>query len=169
MNDHAPLSTPVPVNPEAWMATVRTAWRAEGHRLTAPRLRLLEAIVSYAAPFSAEQIYNDMHSAAAAPGRATVYRTLEQLHSAGWLARIHTQQGETGYVPCFPGHLHHMVCTGCGAVITFSGCALDELLARLAEQTHFAIEGHLLQLYGRCAACQARNGNKKPAAAEEPA
>jgi Fur family ferric uptake transcriptional regulator len=39
-------------------------------------------------------------------------------------------------------------------VIAFEGCAIDDLLARLASQTDFAIEGHLLQLSGRCASCR---------------
>ncbi|NTU85164.1 MAG: transcriptional repressor [Chloroflexales bacterium] len=150
-------SRPARVNPEAWANAVRAAWHAGGLRATEPRLRVLKTITRYAAPFTAEQLYTDLLAAAGErPGRATVYRTLEQLHGAGWLARIHTQGGEAGYAPSFPGHLHHLVCTSCGIVIAFEGCALDELLERLAAQTSFAIEGHLLQLYGRCAACRKR-------------
>lgn len=152
---HEALPQPARVNPEAWSNAVRGAWQAGGLRATEPRLRLLETMARYAAPFSAEQLYGDLLSAdGERPGRATVYRTIEQLHSAGWLARIHQQGAEAGYAPSFPGHLHHLVCTSCGVVIAFEGCALDELLARLAAQTDFAIEGHLLQLYGRCAECR---------------
>lgn len=152
---HEAPSQPARVNPEAWESAVRSAWQAGGVRATEPRLRLLGTMARYTAPFSAEQLYNDMLVAGGErPGRATVYRTIEQLHSAGWLARIHHQGAEAGYAPSFPGHLHHLVCTSCGVVIAFEGCALDELLARLASQTSFAIEGHLLQLYGRCAECR---------------
>jgi Fur family ferric uptake transcriptional regulator len=154
MSQPPPESTPAPVSPEAWKQAVRGAWQAAGSRLTEPRSRLLDAIVGYETPFSAEQLYASLCGAAEAPGRATVYRTLEQLHSAGWLARIHTQASEAGYVPSLPGHMHHLICTACGTVIAFEGCALDALLARLARQTSFAIEGHLLQLYGRCARCR---------------
>lgn len=136
------------------MQSVRGAWQSGGHRLTEPRVRVLQTIARYATPFSAEQLCADLAQGDEPPGRATVYRTLEQLHSTGWLARIHPQSGEAGYVPSFPGHLHHLVCTNCGVVIAFEGCALDGLLERLASQTSFAIEGHLLQLYGRCANCK---------------
>jgi Fur family ferric uptake transcriptional regulator len=140
------------------MRAVRGAWQAAGLRATEPRVRVLQTIARYARPFSAEELYADLKGQDDAnTGRATVYRTLEQLHSGGWLARIHQQGLEAGYAPSFPGHLHHLVCTSCGVVIAFEGCALDELLARLAAQTNFAIDGHLLQLYGRCAACQARS------------
>lgn len=153
MTTSAPHSAPVAVNPDVWIKAVRAALHAGGYRMTEPRDRLLRSISSYSIPFSAEQLYADLDRD---PGRATVYRTLEQLHSMGWLARIHTQGVEAGYVPSFPGHLHHIVCTGCGAVVAFEGCALGDLLERLAAQTNFAIEGHLLQLYGRCAICRAQ-------------
>ncbi|NJM04981.1 transcriptional repressor [Candidatus Gracilibacteria bacterium] len=144
----------VGVNPEFWVKAVRSYWQGGGYRLTEPRQRMLDSMVAYAAPFSAEQLYADMQTVeVVAPGRATVYRTIEQLNGAGWLARIHTQSGE-GYVPSFPGHLHHLVCTRCGKVVAFEGCALEGLVERLASQTDFMIEGHLLQLYGRCGECQ---------------
>ncbi|MEI8165292.1 MAG: Fur family transcriptional regulator [Chloroflexales bacterium] len=151
------MSRPARVNPEAWTNAVRGAWLSGGRRVTEPRLRVLTTVARYAAPFTAEQLYTDIQTTGDEhPGRATVYRTLEQLSSAGWLARIHTQGGEVGYAPSFPGHMHHLVCTNCGIVIAFEDCALDELLVRLAAQTNFAIEGHLLQLYGRCAECRKR-------------
>lgn len=137
------------------MQAVQGAWQAGGLRATGPRLRVLQTISRYRVPFSAEELYATLKARRDdRTGRATVYRTLEQLHSAGWLARIHQQGSEAGYVPSFPGHLHHLVCTSCGVVIAFEGCALDELVARLAAQTSFAIESHLLQLYGRCAMCR---------------
>lgn len=153
---------PARVNPDAWMQAVRGAWQAGGLRVTEPRLRVLQTITRYTAPFSAEQLYDDL-SGDERTGRATVYRTLEHLHSAGWLARIHGGAGDEGYVASFPGHVHHLVCTSCGTVIAFEGCALDELVARLAAQTDFTIEGHLLQLYGRCAACRTAGGHARDA------
>lgn len=154
MTNVATVSSPVRVNPEAWVKTVRTAWQAAHQRLTEPRIRVLRRIASYTAPFSAEQLYADLHADGAPTGRATVYRTLEQLQSAGWVARIHTTGADAGYIASWPGHTHHLVCTDCGAVVTFEGCALGDLIASLARQTSFAIEGHLLQIYGRCADCQ---------------
>ncbi len=154
MSNAQSQSTTVRVNPDAWVKTVRSAWQAAHQRMTEPRIRLLRRIANYTTPFSAEQLYADLQADGPPPGRATVYRTIDQLHSAGWLARIHTGGTEAGYIVSWPGHLHHLVCTNCGTVIAFEGCALGDLLANLARETDFAIEGHLLQIYGRCATCQ---------------
>jgi Fur family ferric uptake transcriptional regulator len=142
------------IQPEKWIAAVEAAWRSTGHRMTEPRNRVLRSIAFYTTPFSAEQLYADLQQDRACPGRATVYRALEQLMSEGWLTRIHSPTGEAGYSPSWPGHIHHLVCRLCGKVVPFEGCALDNLLASLVRQTEFTIEGHLLEIYGLCAACQ---------------
>ncbi|MEI6775713.1 MAG: Fur family transcriptional regulator [Chloroflexales bacterium] len=150
-----PLSADtIHVSPDVWKQGVRALWHTAGSRVTKPRVRVLDAIMRYQTPFSAEQLCADLGQSISPPGRATVYRTIEQLSESGWLARIHTQTGEAGYVPSLPGHLHHLICTACGVVIAFEGCVLDDLLVRLGSQTDFAIEGHLLQIYGRCANCK---------------
>lgn len=153
-------SQPAPVDPVAWVQAVRGAWQTGGLRATEPRVRVIQTIARYSAPFSAEELYAELRRQDGRTGRATVYRTLDQLQSAGWLARIHPRGGDAGYAPSFPGHRHHLVCTACGTVITFEGCALDELVAHLASQTAFTIEGHLLQLYGRCAQCKEIRGEQ---------
>lgn len=148
-------SIPLSINPEQWMTAVQASWRATGHRITEPRNRVLRCIASYTTPFSAEQLYADLQQAdTIPPGRATVYRALEQLTGEGWVARIHTHAGEAGYSASWPGHVHHLVCISCGKVVAFEGCTLDTLVTNLTRQTDFTIEGHLLEVYGRCADCQ---------------
>ncbi|MCU0491675.1 MAG: transcriptional repressor [Chloroflexaceae bacterium] len=142
------------VNPDAWVRTVRSSWQNAGHRMTEPRTRVLERIAGYTTPFTAEQLYADLQADGHAPGRATVYRTLEQLHTEGWVARIHSSGLDTGYIASWPGHMHHLVCTNCGVVVAFEGCFLGDMMAKLASETNFTIDGHLLQLYGRCIRCQ---------------
>jgi Fur family ferric uptake transcriptional regulator len=51
--------------------------------------------------------------------------------------------------------MHHLICTNCGKVVAFEGCMMGDLIDQLSRQTNFAIEGHLFQIYGRCAACRA--------------
>lgn len=146
-------SAPIPVNPERWMSAVQAAWRATGHRMTEPRSQVLRYIASYSTPFSAEQLYAALQQDQLSPGRATVYRALEQLSHEGWIVRIHVGSADSTYSVSWPGHIHHLVCTSCGRVVAFAGCALDALLAQLSQQTGFQIEGHLLEVYGLCDEC----------------
>jgi len=46
------------------------------------------------------------------------------------------------------------VCSKCGQVIDFTDCELDTLENKLSGETGFSIEGHLLELWGRCRACR---------------
>ena len=159
MSDTLQTAASVPANPEAWVSMVRSAWQTSGHRITEPRMRVLRRIAGYITPFTAEQLYTDLLHDSPPPGRATVYRALEQLHEAGWLARLHPGMADSGYIASWPGHLHHLICTNCGAVVAFEGCALGDLADRLTASTDFTIEGHLLQIYGRCAKCRVAAAN----------
>ncbi|CAN5582119.1 transcriptional repressor [soil metagenome] len=121
-----------------------------GYRTTVPRRQVVEAVLRQSRPFTAEQLV------AALPGigRATVYRTLEILSGIELVHRILNPGGFPLYVVGQPGHRHHLVCTGCGQVIEFTGCPIDDLVAVLTRDTSFSISSHHLEITGLCPACQ---------------
>ena len=139
-----------------WTERVVSNLADEGHRLTGPRRAILEHVLRYNAPFTAEELIADLQREHAQIGRATVYRTLELLHSQQWLSLVHRPEGEHGYVVAEPGHQHHLVCRSCGSVVAFEGCEIDTLLGGLAERLNFRIEGHWLEAFGICRECQWR-------------
>ncbi len=51
------------------------------------------------------------------------------------------------------GHHHHLVCSVCGATVDFADCDLGALEERLAKETGFEMQGHLLEVYGTCPQC----------------
>lgn len=120
-----------------------------GHRVTSPRRRVIDAVLGHERPFSAEQIVAEAPEA----GRATVYRTLELLASVDILNRILQADGHPAYVVGSPGHRHHLVCSGCGATVSFTACPVDELVENLRASTHYAIAGHHLEVFGTCPNC----------------
>lgn len=123
-----------------------------GRRLTGPRRELLSVIGSLEGHFSAEEL------AAAAPGvgRATVFRTLRLLQDAGVVCQVVGPDGALEYRVTAVGHHHHLVCAECGSVDDFSGCDISDLLNELAARTGYEVSAHRLEVYGRCATCQAR-------------
>jgi Fur family ferric uptake transcriptional regulator len=142
-----------------WVERVTEYLSKKGHRLTDPRRAILEQILRYKLPFTAEELLADMQKADLPVGRATVYRTLELLHGHQWLSLVHRPEGEHGYVVSERTHQHHLVCRNCSSVIAFEGCELETLLDDLAVRLNFQIEGHWLEAFGLCQTCQRAQEN----------
>jgi Fur family ferric uptake transcriptional regulator len=131
----------------------------QGYRLTGPRRAVLDEVVRREVPFTSADLRTTMQQHAPTIGRATVFRTLDLLARLGVVQRIH-EDAEGGrchmYLACDAGHHHHLICQGCGAVADFAEeAALENLMHRVEQQTAYRIEGHRLELVGRCPACQA--------------
>ena|SRR6478752_218418 len=131
----------------------------DGHRLTGPRRAVLEKVVSRDAPFTSGELLEAMQKEAPGIGRATVFRTLDLLARMGVVQRIHTDADGGrchAYLACDTFHHHHLICNSCGSVTDFSeDKALDALVREVERRTAFRVEGHRLELTGRCPACQA--------------
>ena len=126
---------------------------SHGHRITAPRRAVIDAVLLHDRPFTAEQIVVEAPEA----GRATVYRTLELLASIDVLTRILQADGHPAYVVGEPGHRHHLVCSGCGTTVAFTACPVDQIVEDLQETTRFRIDGHHLEVFGACPECATPN------------
>jgi Fur family ferric uptake transcriptional regulator len=135
--------------------TVETVLAEHGYRLTSPRQVVLATVLDRERPFTAEQIVAEVKARQPGVGRATVYRTLEILASVDVLTRFLQADGHPAYITGTPGHRHHLVCSDCGSVIAFTSCPVDELVRDLSRDTDFAIDGHLLEVFGRCPTCRA--------------
>jgi len=137
-----------------WRAGVGQALATARSRATTPRREVVDWIAARQAPFTAEDVVADLVQTQHQGSRPTVYRTLEWLRTAGWLARVLSDSSEHAFARTIPGHYHHAVCTNCGVTLLLAGCgALASVNTALAAQG-FAIQGHLLEVYGRCATCQ---------------
>lgn len=126
-----------------------------GYRLTAPRLAVLEVFLSSQRVLSPLEVFERARERYPTLGLVTVYRTIEILDQLGVLWRVHQPQGCQGFVAAREGHVHLLVCQGCGNVEYFYGEILqDGFTARLAEDSGFQIKAHWFQLFGLCASCQ---------------
>ncbi len=121
-----------------------------GHRITRSRRRVLEALVETPAHFTVE----DVLQRARGVGRATVFRTMKLLQDLNVVCRVLMEDGSLHYRLSTRGHHHHLVCRSCGRVEDFSTCDVSGLVHELAQSTSYEIEGHWLEVYGRCASCR---------------
>ncbi len=134
----------------------RLLWQLSqgGYRVTRPRRAVIRALLeggSYASP---AEVHERARAHCSSVGLVTVYRTLDLLAGLGFVRRIHADNGCHGYAVAEHGHRHHLVCRGCGATVEFEGCDLSAFLARVGDDTGYAIEDHLLELIGLCASCR---------------
>ena len=130
-----------------------------GYRPTGPRRVVVDEILSRRVPFTSAELLGSVQAHSPGIGRATVFRTIDLLSRMGILQRIH-QDPDGGrchaYLACSDTHHHHLICNVCGKVTDFrEEAGLDALVRQIEQHTDFKVEGHRLELVGRCATCQA--------------
>lgn len=130
-----------------------------GARVTGPRRRVAELIGGRTGHFTAADLLEDAARRDLPAGRATVFRSLELLVELGLVERLDLPTGGHAYIRCEPVHHHHVVCGACGRSVEVEDCGMTAVAREVARRTGFSIDGHRLELYGRCPDC---NG-KEPA------
>jgi Fur family transcriptional regulator, ferric uptake regulator len=87
-------------------------------------------------------------------GRASVYRTLEQLEALHLVQKIDIGGEAAGYERLDPGeHHHHLVCEECGALEPFADQRLERAIAAISRASNFEVETHDVVLKGTCPVC----------------
>ena len=125
-----------------------------GHKLTKPRLTILNLIEQSGGHTTSTELLTLVEQFDPSIGQASVFRTLDLLIKLGiiWTSG---QGGSTIHYMVMPGgHHHHIVCKQCRKLIEFDDCRLDTLIGELEKTYGVHVEGHLLELYGLCQACQ---------------
>lgn len=129
--------------------------REHGYKLTPQRHAVLKVMAASHDHLTPEAIYVKARLGKPDIGLVTIYRTLDLLSELSLVCRIHARDGCHSYMMRRPtDHHHHLVCSGCGTVVDFTGCSLSELEKELAQKTKFDISGHLLEFYGLCPNCR---------------
>lgn len=129
--------------------------REHGYKLTPQRHAVLRVIASTHGHLTPEAIFEKVHQENPDIGLVTIYRTLSLLSELNLVCHVHAADGCRSYMMRRPTeHHHHLICSRCGRVVDFTSCSLQEIERRLAKETGFGIEGHLLEFYGLCPSCR---------------
>jgi Fur family transcriptional regulator, ferric uptake regulator len=137
--------------------------QAKGKRITKQRRVIIEQVASRHEHFDADQLLLDLRNnpEAGDVGRATVYRTLEQMVDAGLLHKMvlggrAVYEHDYGY----PQH-DHLHCQDCNKLIEFSSDELIRIRDAVAREHQFRVTGHRLIVSGICAGCRAARQRKR--------
>jgi len=129
--------------------------RQHGYKLTPQRRAVLKVIAHSHDHLTPAAIHDRVRQEHPDIGLVTIYRTLDILTELELICEVHVESNRRSYLMRRPSeHHHHLVCSGCGVVVDFTDCDLNELEHRLSRQTGFKIEDHLLEFHGRCPDCK---------------
>lgn len=124
-------------------------------RLTPARAAIAEAALARSGHFPIEALVEDLRRRGIRGSKATVYRALPLLTGAGLLQEAVVKGDERSYEAAVGRRHHdHLVCNGCGKVVEFEYQAIEILQREVAARHGFSLEGHHLQLAGRCPDCR---------------
>ncbi|MFC2070859.1 Fur family transcriptional regulator [Chloroflexota bacterium] len=133
---------------------VLAALRKQGHKLTPQRRAVVKIITSAKGHLTPGTIYEKIHRTHPDIGLVTIYRTLDLLAELGLICELQTGGKHRSYTTGIQQHHHHLICSGCGIVIDFTGRHLEKLERSLSGESGFRIDAHLLEFIGLCRACQ---------------
>lgn len=128
--------------------------RQYGYKLTPQRRAVIRAIASSHDHLTPATIYKKVHQDHPNIGLVTIYRTLEILAELELVCELPAGGICRSYTISTPQHHHHLICSHCDIVIDFTSHYSDELEQGLSKESGFRIDGHLLEFFGLCQACQ---------------
>ncbi|MGH9119179.1 MAG: Fur family transcriptional regulator [Acidimicrobiales bacterium] len=141
--------------------TVGGRLRRVGQRYTNGRRTLIGVLAGTDRPLALPDILGISPSLT----QSSVYRNLAVLEQAGVVHRVSTAGEFSRYelAEDLTEHHHHLVCVGCGSVADVVVPrrveeAVQKAAIELAGDAGFTLEGHRLDLVGRCADCSPVSG-----------
>jgi Fur family ferric uptake transcriptional regulator len=136
---------------ESWADHATTRLSDAGYRRGGSRNRVVELLGEQDCAITPLELDRRLEGV----GRATVYRTIEQLEELGLIQRIDLGGESTAYEKIDPRghHHHHLVCDSCGTVIPFENADLERAIHSISSRDGFRIQSHEITLRGTCAGC----------------
>ena len=146
-------------SPEAQYEGALQTLRDHHHRVTEPRKAILAMLTREHGPFTVEEIHLRMEAGMC--DLVTVYRCIAALEEINLVRRCDFGDGTYRYeFNTGEHHHHHIVCRSCHQVETLDVCVADGL-ERMARQLGYGNVTHTLEIFGICAACQAKRAAEK--------
>ncbi len=134
------------------LTLILDALSREGQRVTVGRRAVVEALLAAENHLSADDLATIVQHAHPGLHRATVYRSLEALETAGLVEHVHLGHGRSVYH--LTDDLHqHLVCEACGSVQEAPADLLANVARRLRRDQGFVMRPYHFAVLGRCRLC----------------
>lgn len=134
-----------------WAETAALRLDEAGYRSGAARREVIELLARELCALTALEIDRRLDSV----GRASVYRTLDQLDRLNLVQRVEIGGDSAGYERVDPElHHHHLVCDECGRLAPFADRSLEQAIEAVSRAAEFEVSAHDVLLRGRCPDCK---------------
>jgi Fur family ferric uptake transcriptional regulator len=134
-------------------------------RNTRQRNAILSVITEAGRPLSTQEILVEGQGLVPSLSIATVYRTLKDLITEGWIVPVKLPGEADRYEVTKLGEHYHFKCSSCSKVFDIHERIKNNSLPVPAD---FIVESYDLILYGRCSECVPKPGSTGPGAAKHP-
>lgn len=141
-------------------ARYRAFLAEQGMLFTRERAKILEAVYRREDHFSADDLLFHMRQDGVDVSRATLYRNLKLLSTAGLLIEADFGHGHIHYERAAGAPHEHLVCKKCGSVAEVNTARFAEAVQQVASQLGFRVDHHQLKIFGLCKKCQKSSQGK---------
>lgn len=125
--------------------------RDHGHRVSAARRLVLEALFASSGPISAEQIADGLDGRLPLSDLASVYRNLETLERLGLVRHFHAGHGAGMYA--LAREQEYVACSSCGEVRTLDAERFDAVRDLIRTELGISARFDHFPIVGLCAKC----------------
>ena len=139
--------------------------RAAGHRLSASRRGVIEALLRAEGPVSAEHIASGLGGLSERLDLPSTYRNLELLERLGAVHHVHVGHGPGLYALVGRSARAYVVCEGCGRLARLGADDVDAIRREVRRATGFEAHFSHFPVVGLCRGCA--HGEAGGAAAHE--
>jgi Fur family ferric uptake transcriptional regulator len=133
------------------LATLRPA----GGKRSSKRDQILNVFLRQQGHLSADELFELVRRENAGIGRATVYRTLQWMVTAGVARKVDFGEGRFRFEPSYrhPRHFH-LICASCHRSSEFLSSDVESLMEEIAAARHFVPSQSVVQIFGTCEECR---------------
>lgn len=134
---------------------VGQALARKGLRLTRPRRRVIQKLLSIHDHVSADDLADVLKREGSGVSKATVYRTLALLKDSGLFDAHDFGTGKLLYEPMVgTPHHDHLFCIHCRRIIEFSDPVIERRQDQVLKRHRFTALYHSHKIFGTCDRCR---------------
>ncbi len=130
--------------------------RPAGTKRSSKRDQIVNAFLKQEGHLSADDLVDLIKREDQRISRATVYRTLQWMVTAGIARKVDFGEGRFRFEHSYrhPRH-YHLICKTCNRSFEFLSSDIESLVEEVAAARKFTARQSVVQIYGTCEACQA--------------